>query len=41
MKRVRLDNSDMVFGRDYSEQYEAPIRRGDEKNIAITLLGGR
>jgi hypothetical protein len=23
----RPDNSDLVFGRDYSEQYEAPIRR--------------
>jgi hypothetical protein len=25
----RLDNSDLVLGRDYSGQYEAPIRRND------------
>ena len=25
----RLDNSDLVLGRDYSGQYEAPIRRDD------------
>jgi|SoiMethySBSTD1v2_1073268.scaffolds.fasta_scaffold36077_2 hypothetical protein len=25
----RLDNSDLVFGRDYSGQYDAPIWRDD------------
>jgi hypothetical protein len=25
----RLDNSDLIFGRDYSGQYEAPIWRDD------------